>query len=82
MLEGQETLGDDLGGISFSVTLSVLDERILTVEYLTARAVLHDEVEEVSVFVGLKVLGDVGVIDLVEHLNLVHDTLEILIAEL
>ena len=45
----------------------------MAVKKFTSRAELHDEVQVVFVIVGLKVLDDVGVIDLLEQVDLVHD---------
>ena len=64
-------------GHALSVRFTILDAFIMAVKKFTSRAELHDEVQVVLVVVGLKVLDDVGVVDLLEQVNLVHDRCKI-----
>ena len=73
MLKGLQTLLDHLRGHALSVRFTILDAFIMAVKKFTSRAELHDEVQVVFVVVGLKVLDDVRVIDLLEQVDLVHD---------
>ena len=49
----------------------------MAVKKFTTCAELHDEVQVVLVVVGLEVFDNVGVVDLFEQVNLVHDRGEI-----
>ena len=73
MLKSLQTLLDHLCGHVLSVRFTILDAFIMAVKKFTSRAELHDEVQVVFVVVGLKVFDDVGVIDLLEQVDLVHD---------
>ena len=73
MLKSLQTLLDHLRGHALSVRFTILDAFIMAVKKFTSRAELHDEVQVVFVVVGLKVFNDVGVIDLLEQVDLVHD---------
>ena len=73
MLKSLQTLLDHFRGHALSVRFTILDAFIMAVKKFTSRAELHDEVQVVFVVVGLKVLDDVGVIDLLEQVDLVHD---------
>ena len=73
MLKSLQTLLDHLCGHVLGVRFTILDAFIMAVKKFTSRAELHDEVQVVFVVVGLKVFNDVGVIDLLEQVDLVHD---------
>ena len=73
MLKSLQTFLDHLRGHALSVRFTILDAFIMAVKKFTSRAELHDEVQVVFVVVGLKVFDDVGVIDLLEQVDLVHD---------
>ena len=77
MLKGLQTLLDHLRGHALSVRFTILDAFIMAVKKFTSRAELHDEVQVVLVVVGLEVLDNVGVVNLLEQVNLVHDRGEI-----
>ena len=56
---------------------SIFDAFIMAIKKFTTCAELHDEVQVVLVVVGLEVLDNVGVVNLLEQVNLVHDRGEI-----
>ena len=73
VLKSLQTLLDHYCSHALSVWFAVLNAFIMAVKKFTSCAELHDEVQVVLVVVGLEVLDDVGVIDLLEQVDLVHD---------
>ena len=73
MFQGFQTFEDYLRCVFLTIALVVLNERFLVVKNLAIGAKLHNEIEVTLLIIGLKVLGDVRVVQSQQHLHLVHD---------
>jgi len=77
MLKSLQTLQDNVCSPAFSIRLSFFDAVFVTIEEFASRAQLHDQVQVVLVIVRLKVLDNVGVVNLPQQINLIHDRRQI-----
>ena len=80
--QGFQAFVDYFSGFLFSVGLSLLDVFVVAIEELASSAQLHHEIEVMLVIIGLKVLDDVGMVDLLQKIDLVHHVSKVLLRHL